>query len=459
MTYWMRDIVAALAFAAAFLLLILLAEAWARLGHPVAERPRKLVHVAGGLICLAFPFFIESPWTVTVLALGMAALLVMGRKLNLLCSLHGVERRTHGAEYFPVTVAAVFWMSHDRPALYLASLLTLAVADSLAALVGSRFGQVKFEVDREFKTLEGSLVFYLAAFGSISIPLALSSDPLLPSMSHRVVIALFTAMLVTVFEAVGRHGRDNLWVPLGTLLVLSRLINESIQTVYLQLASFAAVCVLVTVGGAISKAVNVGATLALILAAYGCWALASIDWALPLFGATLLCFLLARWYPPPQRLRAAEVLHMVAPNVVVAAMADFADLRDAESVYKFLFGTFLAGAVAVVAQNVWYLIRLLGRSGTVVATFMRMVCVVCLSMAAVLGTISFWPIGIGFEIASALVGVAVVVCGAHSILFGEHSPSTQEQPFLSRRYLLIIAAMLFVSALQLAGAIPLCSPD
>jgi dolichol kinase len=438
-------------------MLLVLAELWARLGHPAPERPRKLVHVAGGLLCLGFPFFIESPWTVIVLAVCMAAMFVVGRRCDLLRSLHGVTRRTHGAEYFPLTIAAVFWLSHDRPWLYVASLLTLAVADALAALVGSRFGRVRFEIDREYKTVEGSLVFYLAAFAVIIIPFALSSDPHLPSLSQRVVIALLTAMLVTMFEAVGRHGRDNLWVPLGTMLVLSRLINESIEMIFVQLGSFAAACVLVAVGGVYSKAVNVGATLALILAAYGCWALASIDWALPLFGAILCCFVMARWYPPPQRLRAAEAQHMLMPNVVIAAMANLAALHDAHGTYQFLFGPFLAGAIAVVTQNVWYLTKRAKRS-KFGASLMRLAFVVAISAAAVLGPLWFRPVGISLNLAAVLVGLAIAVCEVHGILFGDTRPSTQSHPYLGRRYAMIVAAMMLIAGLQLVGVIAVCSP-
>ena len=85
------------AIAAIFLVIFGVAEGWRRFGDPPAEWTRKLVHVGGGLVSLALPWLVRSHWTVLALGALLGAVLFGTRKLGLLPSVHGVERRSEGA--------------------------------------------------------------------------------------------------------------------------------------------------------------------------------------------------------------------------------------------------------------------------------------------------------------------------------------------------------------------------
>lgn len=453
---WRDDLVPAALLAGAFLLLLLVAEAWARLGRPPAEWPRKLVHLGGGAICLAFPFVLNSTWTVAALAVGLLNLFLAGKRWGFLRSLHGVERRSRGAEYYPLMVVVLFWMAHDRPWLYAAALLTLAVADALAALVGGQFGRLHYQIDDEYKSVEGSLTFFVAAFAAIFWPLVASSDPELPGASHRVAVACVAAALVTVFEAVARHGRDNLWVPLGTLLVVLRLIKEPIEEAIWQMVSFTVVCMGLAVARAVTGLVNVGAALMLILVIYGSWALASFDWALPLVAGVLLSMAVGQCFRPPWLLRSAGVTHMALPAVVLVFGAELARLGDRTWLYDGLYGPFLAACAVPVAQNVWDCVMRRRRNAR--------------------SSWAGWAIGVSAVVASCLVGplwlrglgsvawlltlfsIALATVGTHDKVFLGRPPSTQRQPFVSRRYATIVLGMAVAALLQFAGWAPTLSP-
>ena len=58
-------------------------------------------------------------------------------------------RKSRGAEYYPLSVFLVFVMTPGRPWLYLAAVLVLAVGDAFAALIGSRYGVIRYEVEDE----------------------------------------------------------------------------------------------------------------------------------------------------------------------------------------------------------------------------------------------------------------------------------------------------------------------
>lgn len=449
---WRAEIVAAAGLAAGFAALLAAVEAWARLLRPPPEWPRKAVHLLGGAVCLTFPLLLESPWTVGILGAGLWALIVTGRRFGFLRSLHGVERKSRGAEYYPPMIVVLFLLAHDRPWLYVASLLTLAVADALAALVGGRIGRVRYQIDHEHKTLEGSLTFFAAAVAVIGGPLALSSDPALPPVGHRLAVAVLVATLVTLFEAVARHGRDNIWVPLGTCLVLSMLVRQPLDAVLAELVSLAVVSLALTLALLLTRLVNVGATLALMLTTYGVWALTSFDWALPLFAGTALCFVVGHWFRPPSRLRVGGIVSMVLPVVLVAAAADLAEDSDADSVSGTCYALFLGAAAVTITQNLWDSVIRRRRGGLPVRIGWTLA-VSSLVTAVVAGPL--WLRGVleapWFLL---LLAVCTLVCATHDRLFAGHPPSTQRSPFVFRRYAAIGVGMVVCAAAQAAGVAP-----
>ena len=70
------DMLAGGAITLAFLSLIATAELLRHFAGVRAEHTRKLVHVAGGIICLLLPLAIQSIWVVVAMAAGMLLLFV-----------------------------------------------------------------------------------------------------------------------------------------------------------------------------------------------------------------------------------------------------------------------------------------------------------------------------------------------------------------------------------------------
>jgi len=120
--------------------------------------------------------------------------------------------------------------TQGAPWKYVICVLVLTTADALAALVGSRWGRLRYEVDHNSKSVEGSAVFLVATFLAVLIPLLLWPTPIDPlKQSTPLVTCLLTALLIAVpttgLEAISQHGRDNLWVPLGALLILNNTLH------------------------------------------------------------------------------------------------------------------------------------------------------------------------------------------------------------------------------------------
>jgi phytol kinase len=338
-----HDLRGAVILGGAFVALLVTAELWRRLGTPKPEHTRKLVHLGGGVACLFFPFLIDSPWVVLAMALPLTALFVAGSKLGFLKSLHGVARKSRGAEYYPLAVFLVFVLTRGRPWLYLAAVLVLAVADAFAALIGSRYGVVRYEVEDEMKSLEGSLVFLVIAFLAMHLPVLLMTNLPRPVC---VLAALLVAALVTGFEAISLEGTDNLFVPMAVVVILGKITTKPLSEVVFQNLSLLAICLAVALLVWRVRTLNVGGAIAFILFAYGTWSLGNWLWAIPAF----LGFLgyLAAWsrFAPPGHaagVRVRTVSRALLPPFAMMALAN--GMKDSNLFY----GPYLAASAAVFA--------------------------------------------------------------------------------------------------------------
>jgi len=196
-----------------------------------AEMSRKMVHIGLGLTTLSFPWLFTETWPVWLMC-GISIITLLGLrtkkfKHNLGQALHSVERTSYGEICFPVSVAILFQLSHTAPVFYIVPLLVLTLADAFAAIVGVRYGKSHYDAAEGIKSIEGSLFFFITAFLCIQIPLLLMSDY---ANSHIILVALFIALLITLSEAASWQGLDNLFIPLGAYMVLTKYLNFEITT-------------------------------------------------------------------------------------------------------------------------------------------------------------------------------------------------------------------------------------
>jgi phytol kinase len=264
--------------AAAFGLLFATAELWARRFHPPVEWTRKYVHVAGGLVSMSLPWLFRWHWTVLALGAGLAVILLIARRFGLLASIHAVERESRGELYFPVGVYLLFLLSHGQPVFYMVSLFTLVVADAVAALLGRSYGRHPFTVGTDRKSIEGSVVFLLAAFLGVHLPLLLMTGI---DRGTSVIIAVQLALLVASFEAISTGGNDNLVLPLATYYLLVRLTPSNAAYIAYQLAAQLFILLLVLVLARRTRFLTFSGALAAHLVLYGAFSLGGVAWIVP----------------------------------------------------------------------------------------------------------------------------------------------------------------------------------
>jgi len=191
------------------------------------ELSRKIMHLALGASALTFPWLFHSSWppiAIAAMTLGVLVLLrsgLLGTDASTV--VHGVVRRSEGDLYFPLAAAVAFLLARGDATVYSIPILTLTLADTVAAIVGRRFGRTRFPTldHRARKSVEGSLAFFVVAFLVTYVPLSvLAGAPM-----KALLIAAVFGIHVTVIEAASWRGLDNLFVPVAGLLLLRRLLS------------------------------------------------------------------------------------------------------------------------------------------------------------------------------------------------------------------------------------------
>ena len=247
--------------------------------HP--EFVRKLLHIMMGSITLTFPWLFNETWPVVTLAASTIIGLWVLKNYKAMRQqwgdvLHGVSRNSLGEIYFPAAVALLFVLADGNALLFCIPILILTLADALAALIGVRYGQVKYKTSEGSKSLEGSLAFFTVAFLSVHIPLLLFSDV---GRTESLLIALIMGILVMLFEAIAWRGLDNLFIPLGSFILLKTYLPMDTDSLILKLFVLA----LLLVGFYLIRrktTLDDSAILGLVLIAYVTWSVESWLWLL-----------------------------------------------------------------------------------------------------------------------------------------------------------------------------------
>ena len=338
----MTDMRGAAIIAGLFGVVLVVAEIWARSGGK-PEHTRKLVHLGGSAIGVFLPLLVQS-WPVALALTGSLSLLfLVTSKGKWLRSVGGVERSSRGSEYYPLAVFLVFVLAGDEYWRYLASLLVLGVADAFAALIGGEYGRIRYAVEDEKKSLEGSLVFLVVAYLAIQLPMLLLTQLPAPTI---VLSSLLVALVVTGFEAVSLRGADNLFVPIATCVILAKITTKPLPEIAFQNASLVGLGVLIGIGARRFPGLNVGATIAVLLFTYGLWSLGSPLWALPVLIALVALVIARSGRFSGKYIGVRPVSRAALPLVAILVVSNM------NAAHNFWFAPFLGATAAMTAIGV-----------------------------------------------------------------------------------------------------------
>ncbi len=199
-------------FAAAFVLVLVLAQfLHSRLGVQ-AEHTRKFAHIAIGLICVLIPFRFTQHWYLLAGTIGFIGYMVYARRHGQLSALFGIGRESWGDVLLSVSIYlnALLVIQYDFERLIYLPMLILAVADPAAYYGGYFFGKNR-------KSWIGSACFAVVAFGASWGYLSVFVAAPYP---YQLGLLAGCAVFGALVEHVSDGGWDNLTVPLAVAAVL-----------------------------------------------------------------------------------------------------------------------------------------------------------------------------------------------------------------------------------------------
>jgi uncharacterized protein (TIGR00297 family) len=172
---------------------------------------RKVVHVfIGFLVCLVA---LISPTAMPIISVAIVFLVVnffavRKRKLQ---SIH-IDNVSYGTVYYPLAVLLLaLWIYNAERVIFIISILLLSVADTIAALIGRKFGRNHFVLIGEKKSMMGALAMFISALIIIAIGLIIGYQT---TFLQAFVFAGFASIIVAAGELLSTRGSDNLLVPL-----------------------------------------------------------------------------------------------------------------------------------------------------------------------------------------------------------------------------------------------------
>jgi dolichol kinase len=182
---------------------------------------RKFLHAMIGNLVFVMPFFtsnlypvaVAAPFVfITFLATPYSPFKAASLKMKKLVAITE-EGDRFGLVFYSVsyTILAVFFAS--RSYILGSGVLPMAYGDSMASIVGVKYGKRKYRVLAD-KSLEGSLAMLFVSLSSLIVGFVFFSAFYPLSVMRSVFFVVITPFVATVVEGLSPLGFDNLTVPL-----------------------------------------------------------------------------------------------------------------------------------------------------------------------------------------------------------------------------------------------------
>ncbi|MBE6499131.1 MAG: phosphatidate cytidylyltransferase [Methanobrevibacter thaueri] len=194
------------------------------------EVSRKFLHIMVGNMIFAMPFF-TNPWVmVWFLTLPITIVLFFLTQYSPIKIKNSVTESGHALGLFfyagiwTVLIAIFATIAPpNNPKQYLwivaLAIVPMVYGDGFAALIGQKFGKIKYTIFGGTKSLEGSLtMFVITTVMSVFVWMVFVSIGS-PMPEFNIIYIIMISAIATLCEAFSYGGIDNLTVPLTTSIL------------------------------------------------------------------------------------------------------------------------------------------------------------------------------------------------------------------------------------------------
>ena len=193
--------------------ILLYAEWLSRAKHIHTELTRKFVHIVIGTMVAFWPFVLS--WgKIQLLSAAFLVVILISTRYNIFRSIHAVKREAWGEILFALAIGILAFICTSKW-IFAASMLSLSLADGLAAVTGTIFGDAnRYKVFGRQKSIVGTTTFLILMFIIIGFYSLLSGG------HSSIAMFLLLPIMATATENLA-GGFDNLAIPLLVAVVLS----------------------------------------------------------------------------------------------------------------------------------------------------------------------------------------------------------------------------------------------
>lgn len=225
---WLNTIV----LSGMFLVLFAIAELLYHKASFKGETTRKIVHIFTGVFTMLFPLWLENHWQVLILCSSFAIILITSRKLNFLKSINDIDRKSEGSVLFPLVVYLTYvgYTYENQMVFYYLPILTMAICDPIAAIVGMKYPLKQYKIGAAHKSIGGSIGFLLSCVVLTDIGLAFGFGIDIMRAYELILPAAIISVFAMLAEAVSSKGWDNFTIPAvvyGSLYLIKFLTEEN----------------------------------------------------------------------------------------------------------------------------------------------------------------------------------------------------------------------------------------
>ena len=183
------------------------------------EASRKFIHIMlSNWWIIAMIFFDNVIWA-CIAPLSFVIINYISCKKDLISFMEreGKDKDGFGTVYYALAlliIAIITFGIINRPEIGLCPILILGYGDGLAAIIGRNVKSMPYKIGKSKKTIAGSATIFFISFLLVAIFLASIQTPM------WVLKSILLAISVSVLEAIGTKGTDNLIVPVFACLLL-----------------------------------------------------------------------------------------------------------------------------------------------------------------------------------------------------------------------------------------------
>ncbi len=187
------------------------------------EFSRKFIHIMLGNWWFIAMYFFTNVWFAMFVPITFVIINYISYKKNLIKVMERDKQDGIGTVYYAIALLILTIVSfgiYKEPLLGLIPNLIMSYGDGLAGVFGKLIKSKKFKLSSSKKSYAGSFTMFIITTLLLGIYLATKHGKVFWETTHWTLITVMMAYCITAVEAISGKGRDNITVPISTLMML-----------------------------------------------------------------------------------------------------------------------------------------------------------------------------------------------------------------------------------------------